>query len=437
VRFYNRNEELAILERMRTASMQGSKMTIVYGRRRIGKTSLTLKSAEGHAQLYLFVSRKSEILLCQDFAEEIQKSLHLTVYGQLTRFRDVFAFLMDAARQTPFTLMIDEFQEFVNINPSVFSEMQELWDRHKSQTRMNLIISGSVYRIMKKIFENAKEPLFGRADERIHLQPFPVEILRQVMKDHYPSYQPIDLLCFYAVTGGVPKYVELLVDKTAMSFDAITGELFRANSFWLDEGRNLLVDEFGKDYTVYFSILSLIAAGKTSRTEIESVLEKNIGGYLERLITDYQLVKVIRPVFSKPQGKVQKYEIADNFLKWWFRFVFKYKPAVEINNFEYLKSLFVRDFRTFAGRLLEQWFMGQLAESKRYHVLGNYWDRKGNEIDIVAVDESNRKIMFGEVKLNPANFKPSELEKKAAVLLQKFSRYDPEYKLFSLQDMQT
>jgi Holliday junction resolvase-like predicted endonuclease len=385
--------------------------------------------------VYLFVTRKSEVLLCQDYIEEIQQSLRIRVFGEFTRFRDVFAYLTDLSRSKPFTLIIDEFQEFSFINPAILSEMQEIWDRSKRESRMHLIISGSVYRLMKKIFENAKEPLFGRSDERIHLQPFGPGTLLEIIRDFHESFEPIDLLCFYCVTGGVPKYVELLADKNALSIEQIRDEFFRPNSFWLVEGKTLLIEEFGKDYTIYFSILSLIASGKTGRTEIESVLEKNIGGYLERLINDFEIIRVVKPIFTKPLGKVQKYEIIDHFLKFWFRFIFKYKSAVEINNFDYLKTIFNRDFKTFAGKQLEQWFIQQWMVSKQYSAIGSYWDRKNNEIDIVAVDDLNKRITFAEVKMNRQNLKLSELKNKASLILAKRPEYTAEYKMLSLEDM--
>jgi AAA+ ATPase superfamily predicted ATPase len=303
MKFYDRENELHILTEMHSRSLSSAKMTVLYGRRRIGKTSLALQAVQDLDYVYFFVTRKSEVLLCQDYLEEIQQSLRIRVFGEFTRFRDVFAYLTDLSKSKPFTLIIDEFQEFSFINPAIFSEMQEIWDRSKGESRMHLIISGSVYRLMKKIFENAKEPLFGRADERIHLQPFGPGTLLEIIRDFHESFEPIDLLCFYCVTGGVPKYVELLADKNALSIEQIRDELFRPNSFWLVEGKTLLIEEFGKDYTIYFSILSLIASGKTGRTEIESVLEKNIGGYLERLINDFEVIRVVKPIFTKPLGQ--------------------------------------------------------------------------------------------------------------------------------------
>lgn len=436
MKFYERTEELAILKRNReNAITLGAKMTVVLGRRRIGKTSLILKSVENTPFVYLFVSKKNEGLLCADFIEEIQHSLGLTIFGEIKTFKQLFAFLMQHSQNNHFTLAIDEFQEFMNINASVYSDIQNSWDREKNKSKMNLIVSGSSYSIMKKIFENAKEPLFNRANERIILKPFKVTTLEIIFKEQAKNYKPIDLLAFYCITGGVPKYVELLVDNKIFSLSAITKELFRENSFWLDEGKNLLIEEFGKEYTTYFSILSLIASAKTSRSDIESVLQKNIGGYLERLINDYQIIKPLKPIFSKPGGRIQKYQFEDNFLTTWFRFVFKYRSAVEIGNYKYLSEIFTRDFKLFSDKLLEKWFIEKLKLTNNYSEIGNYWNKGDNEIDIVAINETTKKIMFAEVKLNKNKLNLTTLQNKATQV-KEFTNYkEITYQLFSIEDM--
>lgn len=104
------------------------------------------------------------------------------------------------------------------------------------------------------------------------------------------------------------------------------------NSLFIEEGKNLLIEEFGKDYGIYFSILSLIASGKTSRPAIESILETTVGGYLDRLENDFGLIKKIRPVLAKPNSRMVKYSVEDNFLNFWFRFIFKHRSAIEIGN---------------------------------------------------------------------------------------------------------
>ncbi len=138
--------------------------------------------------------------------------------------------------------------------------MQNIWDSYKDASKMNLILSGSIYSLMKKIFENKKEPLFGRANHKILLKPFTFLTLEEILEEHHPSYNNEDLLSFYILTGGVAKYVELLIDNKAFTFEKQLDLVFDENSLFIDEGKNLLIEEFGREYTTYFSILSLISS---------------------------------------------------------------------------------------------------------------------------------------------------------------------------------
>lgn len=436
MRFYNRETELQQLADIRASSLEKSKMTVVVGRRRIGKTSLLIKSVDKENFIYLFVSKKNEPLLCREFQLEIEEKSGLKAFGEITRFKDLFEFLMVSAQSKPFTLIIDEFQEFFTINPSVYSDMQHLWDKHKDISKMNLILCGSVYSLMKKIFENAKEPLFGRANEKIHLKSFHPGILKIILAENYPDFTNIDLLAFYIFTGGVPKYTELFVDKSVFTLNKILGEIFRENSILLDEGKNLLIEEFGKEYATYFSILSLISSSKNSRQEIESILQKNVGGYLDRLEKEYSLIKKNKPVFSKPEGRLQNYFIEDNFLNFWFRFVYKYRSAIEIENFGYVKEIVNRDFSGWSGKFLEKYFIEKLVLEKNYSVIGNYWEKgANNEIDIVALNDLEKKALIAEVKINPKKINFELLKIKAEKIIPKFKGYSVEFKGFSIDDM--
>ncbi len=436
MKFYNRETELRQLQSITELSFEKSKMTILVGRRRIGKTSLLIKSVEKINYIYLFLSRKNETLLCREFQQEIEEKKGLKAFGEIYRFKDLFEFLMVSAQSSAFTLIIDEFQEFFNINPSIYSDMQHLWDKYKDSSKMNLILSGSVHSLMKKIFENAKEPLFGRADEKIHLKSFHPGILKTILAENKPDFTNHDLLAFYIFTGGVPKYIEIFVDKSVLSREQILSEIFRENSILLDEGRNLLIEEFGKEYATYFSILSLIASSKNSRQEIESILQKNVGGYLERLEKEYTLIRKNKPVFSKPEGRVQNYLIEDNFLNFWFRFIYKYRSAVEIENFGYLKEIVNRDFSSWSGKFLEKYFIEKLKLEKNYSLIGNYWEKgANNEIDIVALNDFEKKALIAEVKINPEKINLDLLKLKAQRIIPKLKGYTVEFKGFSIKDM--
>ena len=330
MKFYNRDKELAYLKKIGEDTRNASRMTVIVGRRRIGKTKLIQKAYE--KRVYLFVSRKNETLLCEEFIAIIQNELDVKIFGAFTKFKDLFEYLMELSKTTPFTLVIDEFQEFLQVNSTIYADMQNIWDSYKDASKMNLVLSGSIYSLMKKIFEDRKEPLFGRANHRIHLKPFSVATLEEILEDNNTDHTNEDLLTFYMLTGGVAKYVEVLVDNRAFSYEAQLDLVFDENSLFIDEGKNLLIEEFGKEYTTYFSILTLISSSKTSRSEIESILEKNVGGYLDRLENEYTIIKKVKPIFAKEGSRTLKYEIIDNFFHFWFRFIYKNRSAIEIES---------------------------------------------------------------------------------------------------------
>ena len=434
MKFYNRTKELQNLKSIEEASKQSSKMTIVVGRRRIGKTTL-IKKAYAH-RVYLFVSKKNEALLCEEFMMIIQDTLDVKIFGQILTFKELFTYLMELAKTKHFTLVIDEFQEFLQINSTIYADMQNIWDSYKESTKMNLILSGSIYSLMKKIFEDKKEPLFGRANNKIHLKPFSTQTMKEIVAENYRSYMPDDLLSFYMLTGGVAKYVEIFVDSGAFTLEKQLERIFTDYSIFLEEGKNLLIEEFGKEYTTYFSILSLIASSKTSRSELESILNKNIGGYLDRLENEYTIIKKVKPIFAKEGSRTVKYEIIDNFFNFWFRFIYKYRSAIEIENYEYVKDIVLRDYATYSGKFLEKYFVAQLKLTYAYSDIGSYWERGNqNEIDIVAVNDEKKTILFAEVKRNAKKIDLKVLEAKASKLMEKYKGYTFAFRGFSLDDM--
>ncbi|MDR1783288.1 MAG: AAA family ATPase [Dysgonamonadaceae bacterium] len=437
LKFYNRETEMALLNTIEQRSQETAQMTIVVGRRRVGKTALLNKVFSGENTVYFFVEKKNETLLCDELLEEIRLKLGTNIYGQIRNFKDVFAFLMDLSQNRHFTLIIDEFQEFRNINTAIYSEMQNVWDSKKDTSKLNLVLCGSVYSLMTKIFQNSKEPLFGRATAQLLLKAFDIKSLKNILNDYYPEYKNEDLLAFYLFTGGVAKYVELLVSAKAFTKKKILKEIFSENSFFLNEGKNVLIEEFGKDYGNYFSILSLIASSRTSRSEMESMMQTSLGGYLDKLDNEYNLIKKIRPIGTKPTGKEVKYQIEDNFLNFWFRFIYKYRSAIEIGRWDYVSDIVERDYETYSGLILEKYFTAKMIESKQFIGIGSYWDKKNeNQIDIVALRDEPNKAVAVEVKLQRKNYKPEAFALKVEHLKEKvFRGYEIEPVCLSLEDM--
>lgn len=441
MRFYDRAKEIEELRRIQERAFSSrSRMTVITGRRRIGKTSLALRATQGaYPTVYLFVSRKNEAALCTEFSEMISGLLGVHVPKGLVSFREVFYFLMETGKNVKFNLIIDEFQEFANINPSVFSDMQNIWDRYRDDTHVNLLLMGSVYSMMHKIFESYHEPLFGRADNMLRLSGFGTDTMKEILSDFRPDYTNDELLALFAISGGVPKYIELLCEDTDLSIDGIFDYVVRENSPFINEGRNLLIEEFGKDYGLYFSVLSCVASGINTQGEIEAALGGvTVAGHLKRLIEDYSIIKRIRPILAKPRSQNVRYEITDNFLRFWFNYFDRHQTIIELRNFDVLREMVKADYPTFSGHVLEKWFRLKMMESHRFIDLGGWWEKGGalNEIDIVALSTVKDHAVAVEVKRQRKNFKPELLSAKVEQLKTKVLHgYTIDEQVLTLEDM--
>jgi len=440
MKFYNRTSEIAELLRIKSLSFsEHSRMTVVTGRRRIGKTSLIMKSVENEATVYLFVGRKTEAALCAEYIPLISKSLDIFVPTEISSLRSLFQYLMEVGTHQSFNLIFDEFQEFFNINETIYSDIQNLWDQYRRKTKVNFILSGSVYSLMHKIFQNSEEPLFGRADNIIKLSPFDTHTLKTIISDYYPDYQNDDLLALYAFTGGIPKYLEIICDGCELKVDKMIEFIVRENSPFTDEGKNLLIEEFGKNYGTYFSILGAVSGGINTQPEIMAALgDKSIGGQIKRLIEDYNVLKRMRPLGSKEGTQTVRYAITDNFLQFWFHYFDRHRAMIEIKNFTGLQNIIKADYTTFSGKILERYFCTKLAESGLYKEIGSWWEAKGNlnEIDIVALCLEKNKALAIEVKRQKDRYRSTVFSEKVERLKQiVLPNYKIESCCMALEDM--
>lgn len=436
MKFYDREQEMAALRKIEALSAHDAQMTVITGRRRIGKTTLIKKSFTAIPFVYFFVGKKSETLLCGELAEIIRNTLDVDL-GAFSSFPRLLAAIMGIARKEIFTLVLDEFQNLTYTRDSIFSEIQDVWDSNKEESHINLVICGSIYSKMKKIFDDKDEPLYGRATARFKIRPFSIATLKGIMRDNNPDYTREDLLAMYMITGGVAKYVELLVTRGALTKDDIIRDVLSVGSYFLDEGQEMLRDEFGKDYGNYFSILSALATGETSRGEIKSYTGVEAGGYLDKLENDYGIIARRRPYLAGDKSKNVEYSISDNFLDFWFRFIYRYRSAVEVGNLEWLTEKVMADYETYSGLVLERYFRQLYAETGRYNLVTNYWKKKDgkDEIDIIAVNEADKELVIGEIKRNPEKISLSDVKDKAQGIVLHHKRWNVQYVGLSLLDM--
>ena len=427
MKFYNREKEQSELRRIRQLAYTNmSQMTLIIGRRRIGKTVLSKHTfSEYGDMLYLFIARKSESELVSTLIDNLHEQTDMYIPDGLSSFVALLRHLFEQGKHQAFTLVLDEFQEFMNINPSVFSDIQNLWDSYREQTHINLVI---------------------RADHIIRLQPFLSEVLKQILADYNPNYTNDDLLALYTITGGVPKYMTWLLDNGCVNKEQMYAYFFSENSHFVEEGRTLLVSEFGKNYGTYFSILQEIASGFTTQAQIEQRLGGiSVGGHLKALDETYTVIRKERPIFAKPDSRTVQYALNDNFLRFWFRYVEKNRSMIEIQNFEGLRYLAMKDYETYSGLMLERYFRQQLAESHNWREINGWWRSKAivykgqtidAEVDIIALPVEGKKALVAEVKRKKEDYKHELFMLKVEYLQQTdLHKYQVETRLLTLAEM--
>ena len=201
MKFYDRKKEMAILYAAKKQSQTSACFTVMTGRRRIGKTALLLESVKDTRFVYIFVARKSEVLLCAQYQPVIQETLGIRIYGEIREFAQLFELLMQHSQKENFTLIIDEFQEFLYINPSIVSDIQRIWDQY----------------------------------------PFTTTVIKEILADHAPQFTSEDLLCLYLLTGGVAKYITLLMEAKAFNKTAMINYALSEGSPFLTEGKDMLI----------------------------------------------------------------------------------------------------------------------------------------------------------------------------------------------------
>lgn len=435
MKFYDREQELEALRKVEEISSHDAQMTVITGRRRIGKTTLIKRAFTKIPFVYFFVGKKSEALLCEELSDIIREELGEDL-GNFTSFPRLLKAVLNISKRRNFTLVMDEFQNLTHTRDSIFSDIQSVWDDNKKDSRINFVVCGSIYSKMKKIFEDKDEPLYGRATARLKIRPFSLATLKIILNDFNPQNTEEDLLALYMITGGVAKYVELLMTRGAFSKDEIIKDTLSVGSFFLDEGQEMLRDEFGKDYGNYFSILSAIATGETSRGEIKSYTGVEAGGYLDKLENDFDIIRRRRPYLAGENTKNVEYVISDNFLNFWFRFIYRYRSAVEVGNLEWVQGKVLGDYETYSGGILERYFRQKYSETGRYNLVTNYWKKDGkDEIDLIAVDEAEKEIVIGEVKRNPEKINLQQLKEKAASIVNHHKNWMISFVGLSMRDI--
>lgn len=400
MKFYNRKSELALLQRI--IEGKSTRIVVIRGIRRIGKTRLVLESIKGKESIRIFIPKDKTV---SSFLNDASKEHNLPLFNRLV---DFVKYLFDKYK----IIFFDEFQNFEYLDKSIFSEMQDIIDKCKMEGKdLCLFISGSSYSLLKKIFYDYAKSLYGRKDIEINLFEFDIKTILEIFSDLGIGNME-DRIKMWAIFGGIPKYYELLESLKIKDFKDFIN-LFYIQNFrsLLEEVTSILVSELGGEYKSYYTVMEAIAFSKNKLSEIASLFDNDINAanrYLDLLIKEYNLVRKILPVIEKTRG-MTRYKNKSNLFDFWFRFIRKNRDFYEIKQFDNIIKNFDEDFIKYMGRKFEEFIISLFEEKiiKIFEIdkIGGQWGKfkgeKGKntyEIDIVALNEEKKEILFGECK---------------------------------------
>ncbi len=431
MRFYGREEELHALRNylqiVQTKSI--SQMVTVIGRRRVGKTTLILKAFENARNtvpvFYFFVERRtSEAELVASWLAEVCRTYDVEFPPAITTVAELVNYLMSLSRQRECVCIIDECQDFNLVAPRVWSQLQKVWDLKKEQSRLLLVMSGSILSAMEQIFGDNSQPLYGRPSGLIDVKPFTPAVIKEIVHTENPAATNADLLAVYSLTGGVAQYLSLLAESDRLNTEGMLDYVFSVAGAWLRyEGDIYLSNEFRAEAQTYFEILRAIANGATKWAEIEDRVNaaSQLAPYLSRL-ERFGIIRRIKPLFNEDDKKKNtKYAICDQYFLFWLTFITPADPRrlIEAGNWEGAKNYCRANLSQFLGRSLERWFLSSYLANAQWESVGGWWDKQGiNEIDVVAVSRSAQKIEIAEVKLNSKKYDEVKVRMKAEAFLQ-------------------
>ena len=405
MKFFGREKEVLDLEK--EYNRDGG-FVVIYGRRRIGKTTLIKQFIKSKTAFYFLATKEVESQSMKRFAGVIARTTGNSVMQKATfsDWLDLFQAVADYKPNEKKVLVIDEFPYLVKVNDSFPSILQNAWDEILKDSNVMLILCGSLISMMKKHALSYESPLYGRRTAQMRIAPLPFTTVYENQKLSFEEAAEQ-----YSITGGVPKYMEFFSDGQPL-YEQIKENVLSKNGFLYEEPNFLLTDEVQVP-TNYFSIIKVIADGNHKLGTIAGILGLETSAltpYLKTL-SELGFIEKQVPVTEKNAEKTRKglYFISDNFLRFWFRYVYPYKGELELDNTQISLDELDKDFKekfvAFAYEDICKEIFARLCSDKAIDFtpskIGSYWlnDKSGNtQIDVMAVDTVNKRLFAGECK---------------------------------------
>lgn len=416
MQFVGRKRELAALQK--AYQSERAELVILFGRRRVGKTTLITHFVETEqpssaSTLYWMATTHNTTAQLRDFSQTILEfdprfSSLPTPDFTFADWEAAFTHLGELAKTTEGTLFVvlDEFTYLLRNDPAITSVLQRVWDHQLSkETNLKLVLTGSLLGMMQRELFAYQAPLYGRATTQIRLRPLPYAALI----DLFPERNVDERIAIYAITGGVPAYIERFT-RTATFTSALREEGLQMGSIMLTDPALILYEQLSDPQT-YESILSAVASGFHQWKDIARIAgveTTSLGHYLKVLI-ELELVERRDPVLSKPTSKRGRYYLSDPFLRFYYRFIVPNLAGIERGYTEAVASKIAAELRAFIGThifetLCREWVWSMALSNKlpfQPDEVGSYWRTtkgRGVQLDVVAVNKREKAILIGECK---------------------------------------
>ena len=418
--FVGRKRELSSLEKL--YHQQGFGMTVIYGRRRIGKSTLIREFLKDKRAIFYTATKVGKArnleLFCQQVVSLLDPSLTGVSFPSLEAILDL---ITDRLGGDKLVLVIDELPYWAQDDGALLSVLQKYIDTRWSEQDMMIILCGSSLSFMENKVLSEKSPLFGRRNTQIRLEAF--DYLEAA--EFVPDYSAEDKAIIYGITGGVAKYLAM-IDPRGSADDNIKAQFFNTDGYLYDEPRNLLAQEF-TDVALVNNVIEQIASGSNTVNEISQKIGQNSSTVLYALdkLIQVGLITKKKCITEEKNRKKTQYVLKDQMFRFWYAFIPKATSIIEIGQGDlYFDRVVKPQIHNYMGSVFE--------EMCRYYTLkegicgafgntltevGTWWGTeillRGSEkvqqsadIDVVGISELDKTAVLGECK-----FKKEKIDK--------------------------
>lgn len=402
--FVNRERELERLKEL--YENDSAALAVMYGRRRMGKTTLALESIrDRNDAVYYQATRGTAEQQRSAFTSDAAE-----VYSGITRIRDEWEPLFEYLAEQDAVVILDEFPYLVEQTEALPSILQRVWDHTATETAATFVLTGSAIGMMYEYALEGTAPLYGRVAKnpngKIEVGPLPFD----AAMEFFPQYPPAEQVMTYGVFGGTPEYLRAVNDDESLE-ENVTRTLLHRDGGLHEEPENVLQRELD-EVDRYFAILKSMAEGNRVQNEIAQgagVTDSSVGYYLDRL-NELRVINRDYPVTVDPsRSRKGRYTISDPLFRFWFRFVYGRTARYEVYGEDAYADLIEPELPDFVSRAFEQLcqraVLYEYGEEYRFvEEPGNWWDGSGHEIDVVAPTNS-RTLLLGEAKFQQSEIR--------------------------------